>query len=184
MSEFTTPVTATAVSVPSTSSRLSLGEADLYKEQLPPLGRKLRVALITCCRPQTIVQKFPIISWFPRYQWSYLLQDFIAGFTVGLTTIPQAIAYGVVAGLEPQYGLYSAFMGCFTYIIFGSCKDVTIATTAIMALMVQPYASISPDYAILLCFLAGCTILLLGLCNLGVLVRFISIPVITGEYKL
>uniref|UniRef100_A0A1A9VJ16 STAS domain-containing protein n=1 Tax=Glossina austeni TaxID=7395 RepID=A0A1A9VJ16_GLOAU len=71
-------------------------------------------------------------------------------------------------------------MGCFTYIIFGSCKDVTIATTAIMALMVQPYASISPDYAILLCFLAGCTILLLGLCNLGVLVRFISIPVITG----
>ncbi|KAI9577480.1 hypothetical protein GQX74_014864 [Glossina fuscipes] len=180
MSEFTTPVTATAVSVPSTSSRLSLGEADLYKEQLPPLGRKLRVALTTCCRPQTIVQKFPIISWFPRYQWSYLLQDFIAGFTVGLTTIPQAIAYGVVAGLEPQYGLYSAFMGCFTYIIFGSCKDVTIATTAIMALMVQPYASISPDYAILLCFLAGCTILLLGLCNLGVLVRFISIPVITG----
>uniref|UniRef100_A0A1B0GBU3 SLC26A/SulP transporter domain-containing protein n=1 Tax=Glossina morsitans morsitans TaxID=37546 RepID=A0A1B0GBU3_GLOMM len=180
MSEFTAPVTATAVSVPSTTSPLSLGEADLYKEQLPPLGRKLRIALITCCRPQTIVQKFPIISWLPRYQWSYLLQDFIAGFTVGLTTIPQAIAYGVVAGLEPQYGLYSAFMGCFTYIIFGSCKDVTIATTAIMALMVQPYASISPDYAILLCFLAGCTILLLGLCNLGVLVRFISIPVITG----
>jgi len=54
------------------------------------------------------------------------MQDFIAGFTVGLTTIPQAIAYGVVAGLEPQYGLYSAFMGCFTYIVFGSCKDVTI----------------------------------------------------------
>uniref|UniRef100_A0A1A9Z7M2 SLC26A/SulP transporter domain-containing protein n=1 Tax=Glossina pallidipes TaxID=7398 RepID=A0A1A9Z7M2_GLOPL len=180
MSEFTAPVTVTAVSVPSTTSPLSLGEADLYKEQLPPLGRKLRIALITCCRPQTIVQKFPIISWLPRYQWSHLLQDFIAGFTVGLTTIPQAIAYGVVAGLEPQYGLYSAFMGCFTYIIFGSCKDVTIATTAIMALMVQPYASISPDYAILLCFLAGCTILLLGLCNLGVLVRFISIPVITG----
>ncbi|XP_033247350.1 sodium-independent sulfate anion transporter isoform X2 [Drosophila miranda] len=108
------------------------------------------------------------------------MQDFIAGFTVGLTTIPQAIAYGVVAGLEPQYGLYSAFMGCFTYIVFGSCKDVTIATTAIMALMVNQYATISPDYAVLVCFLAGCIVLLLGLLNMGVLVRFISIPVITG----
>ncbi|XP_030387180.1 sodium-independent sulfate anion transporter [Scaptodrosophila lebanonensis] len=152
----------------------------LYREQLPNVcnlvtdgGRKL-------CRPTTVTNKFPILSWLPRYRTEYLAQDFIAGFTVGLTTIPQAIAYGVVAGLEPQYGLYSAFMGCFTYIIFGSCKDVTIATTAIMALMVHQYAIISPDYAVLACFLAGCIILVLGLLNMGVLVRFISIPVITG----
>jgi len=82
-------------------------------------GRKL-------CRPSTVTNKFPILKWLPRYRLEYIMQDFIAGFTVGLTTIPQAIAYGVVAGLEPQYGLYSAFMGCFTYIVFGSCKDVTI----------------------------------------------------------
>ncbi|KAM7345057.1 sodium-independent sulfate anion transporter isoform 2-T2 [Cochliomyia hominivorax] len=94
--------------------------------------------------------------------------------------IPQGIAYGVVAGLEPQYGLYSAFMGSFMYIIFGSCKDVTIATTAIMALMIHPYAIISPAYAPLVSFFAGCIILVLGLLNLGVLVRFISIPVIIG----
>uniref|UniRef100_A0A0K8UCE7 Sodium-independent sulfate anion transporter n=2 Tax=Bactrocera latifrons TaxID=174628 RepID=A0A0K8UCE7_BACLA len=71
-------------------------------------------------------------------------------------------------------------MGCFTYIIFGSCKDVTIATTAIMALMVHDYAVITPDLAVLISFLAGCTILVLGILNLGVLVRFISMPVITG----
>ena len=40
-----------------------------------------------------------------------------------------------MAGLEPQYGLYSAFMGCFVYIVFGSSKDITIGPTAIMALM-------------------------------------------------
>lgn len=81
------------------------------------------MAATGCCQLST---KFPIISWLPKYERGFLLQDFIAGFTVGLTMIPQGIAYGVVAGLEPQYGLYSAFMGSFMYIIFGSCKDVTI----------------------------------------------------------
>ncbi|KAH8250743.1 hypothetical protein KR038_006988, partial [Drosophila bunnanda] len=153
---------------------------NLYREQLPSLDSLIRDGGRKLCRPATVTSKFPILSWLPRYRLEYIMQDFIAGFTVGLTTIPQAIAYGVVAGLEPQYGLYSAFMGCFTYIVFGSCKDVTIATTAIMALMVNQYATISPDYAVLVCFLAGCIVLLLGLLNMGVLVRFISIPVITG----
>ncbi|EDV54971.1 sodium-independent sulfate anion transporter [Drosophila erecta] len=155
-------------------------EDNLYREQLPNVGSLIRDGGRKLCRPSTVTNKFPILTWLPRYRLEYIMQDFIAGFTVGLTTIPQAIAYGVVAGLEPQYGLYSAFMGCFTYIVFGSCKDVTIATTAIMALMVNQYATISPDYAVLVCFLAGCTVLLLGLLNMGVLVRFISIPVITG----
>ncbi|EDX07563.1 sodium-independent sulfate anion transporter [Drosophila simulans] len=155
-------------------------EDNLYREQLPNVGSLIRDGGRKLCRPSTVTNKFPILKWLPRYRLEYIMQDFIAGFTVGLTTIPQAIAYGVVAGLEPQYGLYSAFMGCFTYIVFGSCKDVTIATTAIMALMVNQYATISPDYAVLVCFLAGCIVLLLGLLNMGVLVRFISIPVITG----
>ncbi|XP_039482922.1 sodium-independent sulfate anion transporter isoform X2 [Drosophila santomea] len=155
-------------------------EDNLYREQMPDVGSLIRDGGRKLCRPSTVTNKFPILKWLPRYRLEYIMQDFIAGFTVGLTTIPQAIAYGVVAGLEPQYGLYSAFMGCFTYIVFGSCKDVTIATTAIMALMVNQYATISPDYAVLVCFLAGCIVLLLGLLNMGVLVRFISIPVITG----
>ncbi|XP_030558514.1 sodium-independent sulfate anion transporter [Drosophila novamexicana] len=160
--------------------RANENEENLYREQLPDVGTLIRESGRKFCRPATITNKFPILSWLPRYRSGYVVQDFIAGFTVGLTTIPQAIAYGVVAGLEPQYGLYSAFMGCFTYIVFGSCKDVTIATTAIMALMVNQYATISPDYAVLVCFLAGSIILILGLLNMGVLVRFISIPVITG----
>lgn len=104
----------------------------------------------------------------------------MAGLTVGLTAIPQAIAYGVIAGLPPQYGLYSAFMGCFVYIFFGTCKDVTVGPTAIMSLMVQKHVSDNPDYAVLACFLSGCIILCLGILNLGVLVRFISVPVVTG----
>lgn len=90
---------------------------------MPNVGSALKVAAKDCCALKT---KFPILQWLPKYQKDFLISDFIAGFTVGLTMIPQGIAYGVVAGLEPQYGLYSAFMGSFMYIIFGSCKDVTI----------------------------------------------------------
>ncbi|XP_014095701.3 sodium-independent sulfate anion transporter isoform X1 [Bactrocera oleae] len=152
----------------------------LYEQDFPNIRSTILNSSKKLCRPAILTNKLPILKWLPRYQASFIFRDAIAGFTVGLTTIPQAIAYGVVAGLQPQYGLYAAFMGCFTYIIFGSCKDVTIATTAIMALMVHDYAIITPDFAVLISFVTGCTILVLGILNLGVLVRFISMPVIMG----
>lgn len=109
-----------------------------------------------------------------------LFYDFLAGVTVGLTSIPQSIAYAIVAGLEPQYGLYSAYISCFVYCVLGSCKDVTIGTTAIMALMVQPYVAISQDFAFLATFIAGVVIFLCGLLNLGFFIQFISVPVTGG----
>ncbi|XP_015188837.1 PREDICTED: sodium-independent sulfate anion transporter-like [Polistes dominula] len=126
-------------------------------------------------------RRLPIFGWLPRYKAPWLLQDALAGFTVGLTAIPQGIAYGIVAGLSPEYGLYAAFMASFVYIIFGSCENITIGPTAIMATMVQPLVlSHGPDMAILLTFLKGCIITLSGLLHLGFLLDFISLPVITG----
>ncbi|XP_067000175.2 sodium-independent sulfate anion transporter isoform X2 [Anabrus simplex] len=126
-------------------------------------------------------KKLPVIQWLPTYSINFLFHDVLAGLNVALTAIPQGIAYAVVAGLEPQYGLYSGFMGPFTYILFGSCKDVTIGPTAILALMTQQYVEKhGPDFAVLLTFLSGCIILLLGLLNIGFLVDFISMPVIVG----
>lgn len=78
------------------------------------------------CTSGTVKKRLPVLEWLPKYRREDLLADFVAGLTVGLTAIPQGIAYAVVAGLEPQYGLYSGFMGCFVYLLFGSCKDVTI----------------------------------------------------------
>jgi len=125
-------------------------------------------------------RKFPITDWLPQYNLSFAISDLIAGLTVGLTVIPQGIAYAIVAGLPPQYGLYSAFMGCFVYCIFGSCKDITIGPTAIMALMTSVHAQYGPQYAVLLTFLSGIIILLCGLLQLGFLIDFISVPVIAG----
>jgi sodium-independent sulfate anion transporter 11 len=105
----------------------------------------------------------------------------VAGLSVGLTVIPQGIAYAVVAGLDPQYGLYSAFMGCFVYTIFGSCKDITIGPTAIMSLMIySAVATLNVDFAILGTFLSGIVIFLFGVSNLGFLIQFISMPTIIG----
>ncbi|XP_011689187.1 PREDICTED: sodium-independent sulfate anion transporter-like isoform X2 [Wasmannia auropunctata] len=94
--------------------------------------------------------------------------------------LKHAIAYAGLAGLEPQYGLYSAFAGSFVYIFFGTCREVNIGPTALISLLTWTYASGIPEYAALLCFLSGCITILLGVLRLGFLIEFISIPVVSG----
>ncbi|XP_076292343.1 sodium-independent sulfate anion transporter [Lasioglossum baleicum] len=126
-------------------------------------------------------KRIPIVRWLPTYDSDKFLNDAIAGITVGLTVMPQGLAYATLAGLEPQYGLYSAFMGAMVYIIFGSCKDITIGPTALMALMTHEYVQgRNADFAILLAFLCGCLQILMAFLRLGVLIDFISIPVTVG----
>ncbi|XP_045497477.1 sodium-independent sulfate anion transporter-like [Colias croceus] len=126
-------------------------------------------------------KRLPITKWLPEYNSEKALADIIAGITVGLTVIPQALAYATLAGLPPQYGLYSSFMGCFIYIVFGSCKDITLGPTALLALMTyEQIQGRNFDYAILLCFLTGIVQLIMGILHLGVLIDFISVPVTVG----
>ncbi|KAH8232197.1 hypothetical protein KR032_001742, partial [Drosophila birchii] len=153
---------------------------DLYRERLPDVCGAVGSKARSCCSMRTVHRYLPVTDWLPKYQWNFLPMDLVAGLTVGLTAVPQAIAYGAVANLPPAYGLYSAFMGGFVYILLGTCKDITVGPTAIMALMVRPYVNGNPAYAVLLCFLSGCIITIMGLLNLGVLMRFISVPVTTG----
>nr|XP_034194082.1 sodium-independent sulfate anion transporter-like isoform X1 [Osmia lignaria] len=128
-----------------------------------------------------IRKRIPIVEWLPKYNSEKFLNDMIAGVTVGLTVMPQGLAYATLAGLAPQYGLYSAFMGAMVYIVFGSCKDITIGPTALMALMTHEYVQgRNADFAILLAFLCGCLQLLMAFLRLGVLIDFISIPVTVG----
>lgn len=92
----------------------------------------------------------------------------VTGITVGLTVIPQAIAYAGVAGLPPQYGLYSSFMACFVYTVFGSVKDSAIGPTAIAAILTRENLhGLGPEFAVLLAFLSGCVELLMGILQLG-----------------
>ena len=122
----------------------------------------------------------PIAVWLPNYSCDNLMGDIIAGLTVGLMVVPQGLAYATIAGLPVQYGLYSAYFGCFVYCVFGGSKDVTLGPTAIMSVMVDQYATGDPLYAIALAFYCGIVQFLLGVFRMGFIVRFISVPVISG----
>jgi len=135
----------------------------------------------TCCTTELLQRRLPFLQWAPRYNLQSAVSDILAGITVALTAIPQSIAYGAVAGLPIEYGLYTAFAGPFMYAIFGSMRQITVGPTAVMAIMAREYVDKGGiQYAIMLSFLAGCVELTAGLLNLGFLMEFISGPVISG----
>lgn len=134
-----------------------------------------------CFSRKVLHKRVPILGHLARYSGEDLAADLVAGITVGLTVIPQAIAYANVAGLPPQYGLYSSFVGCFVYAILGSCKDSPIGPTAIMAILTRENLhELGADGAIILAFLTGMVQLLMGIAQLGFLIDFISGPVSVG----
>lgn len=143
--------------------------------------RKTKKCLKNVCSTKMLKKRMPIIEWLPKYKREYIIQDIIAGITVGLTAIPQGMAYAVIAGLPPEYGLYASLTSGIIYVIFGSCYNITVGPTAIVSTLTTRYVTgYSPDFAILVAFLSGVLILLLGVLNLGFLVEFISMPVING----
>jgi len=136
------------------------------------------------CSLNTLKGKLPIIQWLPKYRLKHFTGDLIAGLTVGLTVIPQGLAYSLVAGLSPEYGLYSAFMGCFIYLFLGTSKDITLGPTAIMSLLTGEFGK-SPveqdaTYAIILSLICGIIQLLMGILHIGFIVDYISHPVINS----
>ncbi|XP_025114550.1 sodium-independent sulfate anion transporter-like [Pomacea canaliculata] len=146
--------------------------------------RKVKESCRKCFSMKTLKRKLPIIQWLPKYRLNHFQCDLIAGLTVGLTVIPQGLAYAVVAGLQPQYGLYSAFMGCFVYMFMGTAKDITLGPTAIMSLLTNTFAASTvendPTMAIVLTLFCGLIQLAMGLLNLGILVSYISHSVINA----
>lgn len=123
--------------------------------------------------PKLFERFVPGIRWAKSYSYEYAISDSIAGITVGLTVLPQALAYATLAGLQPQYGLYSAFVGCIVYAFFGGCADLTIGPTALLALMTGRHTKLGgdsgPHLAILLCFLSGVVEMLMAFLKLGLL---------------
>ncbi|KAK9883035.1 hypothetical protein WA026_001243 [Henosepilachna vigintioctopunctata] len=126
-------------------------------------------------------KRFPILEWLPKYSKEDALGDFVAGLTVGLTVIPQSLAYASIAHLPPQYGLYTSFLGCIFYIFLGSCKDIPFGPTAMVALLTfESIQNKGPEYAIVLSFLSGTIQLLMGIFKFGFIIDFISGPVASG----
>lgn len=135
------------------------------------------------------LQKFiPILEWLPKYNRSQFKSDFSAGITVSIILIPQGIAYALIAGLPPIYGLYCALIPQIVYAVFGTSRQVAIGPVAMDSLIVATGVSTvaiagSENYiacAILLAFIVGIIQFLMGIFRLGFVVNYLSKPIITG----
>ena len=130
----------------------------------------------------------PILQWLPNYRRADLKGDIYAGITVGIMLVPQGMAYAMIAGMPPIYGLYAAFIPQVIYALFGSSRQLSVAPSAMVSLLI--YAGISSmatpgsehfvSLAIVLALMVGVLQLLFGLARLGFLVNFLPGPVITG----
>ncbi|CAA7389572.1 unnamed protein product [Spirodela intermedia] len=131
----------------------------------------------------------PCSRWIRSYKWREWLQvDLVAGITVGVMLVPQAMSYAKLAGLHPIYGLYSGFVPIFVYAIFGSSRQLAIGPVALVSLLVSNVLGnivdssdvLYTELAILLSFMVGVLECVMGLLRLGWLIRFISHSVISG----
>jgi len=130
----------------------------------------------------------PFLSWIDKCKDpSVLMADIIAGITVALVLVPQSMAYAQLAGLPPYYGLYASFLPGIVAALFGSSRQLATGPVAVVSLMtaaaLEPLA-LTPDmyvaYAIALALMVGIFQMMLGILRLGVLVDFLSHPVVIG----
>lgn len=112
--------------------------------------------------------RLEILNWIGDYNTEWAMSDLIAGITLGLTIIPESIACALLAGLPARYGLCSAFLGSFVYLIFGSINKVIIGPTSLVALVSLQFTVGKPiEFAILLTFLTGVVELIMGSLRVG-----------------
>lgn len=127
-------------------------------------------------------------QWLPRYSTKYLGSDISAGLTVGVMLIPQGMAYAMIAGLPPVYGLYAALVPQLVYALMGTSRQLSVGPVAMDSLLVASglgALSLSgiEEYiqmAIFLAFFMGILQVVLGLLRFGFIVNFLAKPVISG----
>lgn len=130
---------------------------------------------------------FPFLAWFPLRPAS-VRADLLAGLTVALLAIPQALAYAQLAGVPAYYGLYAALIPTVIGALFGSSAVLSTGPVALTSLLTaasvsQLAAHGSEEYlncAILLALLSGVFQIAFGILRLGALLNFLSYPVLMG----
>ena len=135
-----------------------------------------------------LIALLPFISWFKHLSRDSLKHDIIAGFTGAVIVLPQGVAFATIAGLPPEYGLYTAMVTPIVAALFGSSMHLisgpTTAISIVVFSAVSHYATPgSTDYISLvltMTFLAGVYQLAFGLARLGALVNFVSHTVVIG----
>lgn len=144
---------------------------------------------------RSIVQSSLIWKFFLRpakivraYNFTFVQQDFVAGLTVAVVLLPQAMAYALIADLPPQMGLYGAIVGSIVGALWGSSSHLQTGPTnagslvalSVLIFVAEPNTEAYFLAAGLLAVLVGVFRLSLGVARLGILVNFVSDSVIVG----
>lgn len=127
-------------------------------------------------------------EWLSKYTLSDAKGDLSAGLTVGVMLIPQGMAYSMIAGLPPIYGLYASTIPIIIYSILGTSRQLAVGPVAMVSLLTAASVGLLADggtemyiqLTITLALMVGVIQLLLGASRLGFLVNFLSHPVISG----
>lgn len=130
----------------------------------------------------------PVLDWLPKYKKEQLKGDLSAGLTVGVMLIPQGMAYAMIAGLPPIYGLYAATLPLILYALLGTSRQLAVGPVAMVSLLTAAGIGAMAEagtasyiaLAITLSLIVGFIQFGLGLFRLGFLVNFLSHPVISG----
>jgi len=136
----------------------------------------------------SIKKYLPVLDWLPNYQKTWLKGDLFSGLTVGVMLIPQGMAYAMIAGLPPVYGLYAATIPLIIYGMLGTSRQLAVGPVAMASLLtaagIGTIAEAGTDtylnLAFTLAFMVGMIRFVLGFLKLGFLVNFLSRPVISG----
>ncbi len=134
-----------------------------------------------------VARFFPFLRWFPLRQGA-IRADLIAGISVALVLIPQSMAYAQLAGLPAYYGLYAAFLPGIVAALLGSSAQLATGPVAVVSLLtastLAPFAATGSNQfialAVLMALMVGVIQLALGVFKLGVVVNFLSHPVVVG----
>lgn len=129
-----------------------------------------------------------MLEWIRGYSSEHLKGDLNAGLTVGIMLIPQGMAYAVLAGLPPVYGLYASIVPLVLYAVFGTSRQLAVGPVAMVSLLVVAgvgeFAEIGSDRFIRLAIMTAMGVgvfqLMMGVFRMGFLVNFLSHPVLSG----